>query len=114
MSLFLNYLMTVSGANAQYAGGAGDSSFATRPAKLPVSAPGKVAAPATNLNIGMDLWSPPPAAGVPMKGRPATVSPGPDQMWISVSNMNFFAHLVDYILPIRRSIYYPFLPSKDS
>ncbi|XP_068654773.1 G-box-binding factor 1 [Aristolochia californica] len=54
-----------------------DSSLANRgSASLPVSIPGKpaVTMPATNLNIGMDLWNSSPAGGMPVKGRPNTAS----------------------------------------
>ncbi|XP_042508526.1 G-box-binding factor 1 isoform X2 [Macadamia integrifolia] len=72
--------MLADGANAQntstaqYSGTPIESSFNARSqpaANVPVSAPGKsaVTMPATNLNIGMDLWNGSPG-GVPMKMRP--------------------------------------------
>ncbi|XP_068656719.1 G-box-binding factor 1-like isoform X2 [Aristolochia californica] len=77
-----------------------DSSLANRgPASLPVSISGKppVTMPATNLNIGMDLWNSSPAGGVTIKGRsnsastPSVVVPPPlagrevvpPDMWIN-------------------------------
>ncbi|PKU80670.1 G-box-binding factor 1-like isoform X1 [Dendrobium catenatum] len=48
-----------------------------RAPKLPVSAPGRTAlpGPATNLNIGMDIWNPPHTGPAPLKVRPnATIA----------------------------------------
>eukprot|EP00262_Sarcandra_glabra_P000752 TRINITY_DN10871_c0_g1_i1.p1 TRINITY_DN10871_c0_g1~~TRINITY_DN10871_c0_g1_i1.p1 ORF type:complete len:415 (-),score=98.82 TRINITY_DN10871_c0_g1_i1:187-1431(-) len=95
--------MLADGASAQnnnYGGGAVESAFGVRgqPAmKLPVSLPGNsvVPVPATNLNIGMDLWN--ASSTGPMKPRANTtgvspaVVPGtvvgreggmPEHMWI--------------------------------
>ncbi|KAG9440933.1 hypothetical protein H6P81_021098 [Aristolochia fimbriata] len=55
-----------------------DSSLANRgPVSLPLSIPGKpgVTMPATNLNIGMDLWNSSPAGGMPIKNRSNTAGP---------------------------------------
>ncbi|XP_058080221.1 G-box-binding factor 1 isoform X2 [Magnolia sinica] len=92
--------MLADGANAQnnaaYSTAAAEPSFPARgqPApSLPVSVPGKpvVPVPATNLNIGMDLWNASSAGSVPIKARPAAagVPPAvvpapmqPEHMWI--------------------------------
>ncbi|XP_019053062.1 PREDICTED: G-box-binding factor 1 [Nelumbo nucifera] len=90
--------MLADGASVQNNGSATvETSFSTRGqplAKLPVSVPGRstVTMPATNLNIGMDLWNATPAGSVPLKARPnaSGVSPAPvacegvmpDHLWI--------------------------------
>lgn len=89
LPLDLNLLVSISNSHVKLPGATAQNSTAI--ANFPNSVPGNpVAMPATNLNIGMDLWNASSAAPGAMKmrpshGVPSAVAPGMvNDQWIQV------------------------------